>query len=421
MITFATLLSGCAPRASVVRAPTSRSIGELLARHAQAVLHRSSGDFVADLDPAVVDADFNRRQGAEIAALSGVPLRLWNYSVDSVVADPNATAAASKRLGAPAIIAHVTLSYALSAVDPMPITHALYWTFDTRDGRTYLAGDGDLADLGGPSWQGIWDFGPVVVGRGGSGLVLAHPDQAAQVGAVTALIDESVRRVSAVWGTDWTQQVAVLVPGSPAEFAALTGPAAPAGPASASLADISAETVLEQPPGPQPAVPGVRVVLSPNALARLTPAGRSIVMTHEVTHVATAAVTNQFAPRWLIEGFADYVANLDSGQPVAAAAAELAGQVRRGILPGELPSDADFSATAAAGLAQTYEQAWLACRLIAARSGASGLARLYRLVNGAPDPAVVGVAAGLQQVLHEPPAAFVTQWRSYLRAELGRA
>ena len=68
----------------------------------------------------------------------------------------------------------------------------------------------------------------------------------------------------------------------------------------------------------------------PGALAALTPVGRRIVLTHEITHLATAAVTADITPRWLVEGFAEYVANLGTGQSVRVAAAELRTAVARG-------------------------------------------------------------------------------------------
>jgi hypothetical protein len=122
-------------------------------------------------------------------------------------------------------------------------------------------------------------------------------------------------------------------------------------------------------------------------------------------------------PTWLIEGMADYVGNLGSTQPVAGTAAELAAEVRAGKIPSALPSGADF--TGGARLPQAYEESWLACRLIAARAGQSGLVRFYRGVAKAAgtDPATA-VATGLRQVLHTGLAAFTAAWRSYLIGQL---
>jgi hypothetical protein len=163
---------------------------------------------------------------------------------------------------------------------------------------------------------------------------------------------------------------------------------------------------------------GQRLVLNPAALHRLSPIGLGIVVRHEVTHIASAASTGPSSPRWLVEGFADYVGNRGSGQSVRAAAPELRADVARGQLPAALPADAAFAA-GGAGLPQVYEQSWLACRLVAAKAGPAGLVRLYRLVGASTDSPRAAVAAALQATLRESPAAFTAQWRSYLRGQLG--
>jgi hypothetical protein len=138
---------------------------------------------------------------------------------------------------------------------------------------------------------------------------------------------------------------------------------------------------------------------------------------HEITHLASAAVTADITPRWLAEGLAEYVANLHTGQSVATAAAELRAQIAKGRLPTTLPSDAAFGASGSV-LAAQYEQAWLACRLIATRAGQSGLLRFYRAVGTALAPRAEAVASAFRSVLHETQSAFVGQWRAYLRAQL---
>jgi hypothetical protein len=123
------------------------------------------------------------------------------------------------------------------------------------------------------------------------------------------------------------------------------------------------------------------------------------VLTHELTHVATRAAASDL-PAWLIEGFADYVGYRDSAIPVRRAAAELAAEVRAGRLPAALPARADFDDDRRRVLA--YEEAWLACRFIAARFGEERLVRLYRRE----------VALGMTT------AAFTVAWREYVRGEL---
>jgi len=164
---------------------------------------------------------------------------------------------------------------------------------------------------------------------------------------------------------------------------------------------------------------GARIVLNPTNLTRLDPGGRRLVVQHELTHIATRAVTVDAMPTWLIEGFADYVGNLGSGQSVPVAARELATEVRRGKVPAVLPTAADFASTDAGRLSETYEQAWLACRLVARRYGQPALVRLYRQVAAAArlDP-TTAAAVGLSQVLHLSLSGFTNIWRAELAREL---
>ena len=412
VVVLAALLAGCGGSAAkkAEAAPTLAQVSALLARHGEAVLAHSAGAFLADVDTAEAAAEFRQRQQAQITNLARVPLQSWHYAVSSPVTEPAARAAASKRLGAPVLIVRVSLSYALKVVDPQPSVHDLWWTFTQRHGRVYLAGDEDMAQLGGAGWTGPWDYGPLVAARGTSSLVLAHPQDAAQLPRLVAAVDAAVPVVTGVWGANWARQVAVLVPASDAELAALVG-------SGSALTDISAVAVSDAEDPAHSARSGQRLVLNPRALGELSPAGLRVVLQHEITHLASAASTGQATPRWLVEGLAEYVGNLGSAQSAQAAASELRQEVAGGTLPAALPSDNAF-VPGSNRLPQVYEEAWLACRLIAARGGETGLVRIYRLVGASPDVSSTAVAAALRQVLHLSTAAFTEQWRTYLTEQL---
>jgi hypothetical protein len=391
-------------------APTVAEISELLARHARELLTGSRAGFLADVDTAAAAKAFRSRQAAQLDNLADVPLQSWRYSVASPVTDGTALAAATRRYGAPALIVRVSLQYRLRGVDADPDRHDLWWTFVRRGGRVLLAGDDDLADTGGTSWRGPWDFGAVVVARGTSSLVLGHIANATALTRLAGVADAAVPAVTAVWGGAWSQRVAVVVPADGAEFAALTGGTADA--------DVSATAVTA---GVDPVTGrpyGQRLVLSPTAPGTLSGVGEQIVVRHELTHLAAAADTSESTPRWVVEGFADYVGERGSGQPVAVAAAELRRDVLAGDVPAALPADSAFAA-GAPGRAQAYEQAWLACRLLAARAGVVGLARFYRAVGTAVAPAAQAVATALHAAVGLSLAAFTAQWRAYLIRELG--
>ncbi|GGK88086.1 hypothetical protein Sme01_00910 [Sphaerisporangium melleum] len=183
----------------------------------------------------------------------------------------------------------------------------------------------------------------------------------------------------------------ILVPATTEQAATLSAPASVTGLAAVAAVDS--------------------VIVEPAAFARLSAAGRDVVLTHEITHIAAGAALDGRTPKWLVEGFADYVGYRDSGIPVARAAAELAEEVRAGRLPRELPGPGDFAA-GSPRLAQAYEEAWLACRYVAERYGERALVALYRAARGGD------LSAALSRTLGTGPAGFTAAWRAYVQDRL---
>jgi hypothetical protein len=160
------------------------------------------------------------------------------------------------------------------------------------------------------------------------------------------------------------------------------------------------------------------VTINPSNWPKLGTLGSQIVLTHELTHVATRAETTSATPKWLSEGFADFVGFLDTGVPVPAAAAELATHVRAGRLPSRLPTDRDFRGSSAS-LPTAYESSWLACRLIAQRYGQHKLVRFYRAVGRSGRGQTAAVRAALHRLFGLSTARFTSMWRGSMRSELG--
>ncbi|WP_144069830.1 hypothetical protein [Nonomuraea indica] len=260
--------------------------------------------------------------------------------------------------------------------------------------RTALACLLPLALAGGDAPPGVlpeppppWP-GETRLVRGARSLILAHQPPATGAAALRELArraDVAAARVGAVLRR--TVRPVVLVPASAAEAARLAG----TGPLDG-LAAVADDD---------------RVIVVPGGFDRLTPTGRDVVLAHELTHVAAGTGG---LPVWLYEGFADYVAYRDAGLPVRVAAAELAAEVRSGRAPRELPGPAAF-APGAHRLAAAYQEAWLACRFIAARTGETRLVRLYR------EARAVGADRALS-ALGLPVTTLTALWRAYVRDEL---
>jgi hypothetical protein len=385
--------------ADVADRARAAALTSLLVGRANALLRRDRAAFLAGVDPGT---PFHARQAALFDALARVPLGDVSYDFDAG-RTMELPPAAAKRYRDPVWGGAVRLRYALTGYDAEPTTQEHYLTFVQRADRWYLASDDDFTAAGQRSARGLWDFGPVVAVRTPRVLVLGHPGSLGLMRQILAVADAAVPRVSQVW-PDWSRKAVVLVPASAAELRQVvehTGNLSRL--AAVATADVSVD-------GGPPT--GRRVAVNPAQFRSLSAFGRRVVIRHELTHVATRAVTSAHTPYWLAEGFADYVAYRGTDTTVAAAAEELRADVAAGRVPARLPRAADFTGDNPR-LAQAYEMSWLACRLIADRIGAAGLVRLYRTVSESGDP-----EAALAQELEMTTAEFVAAWRADMRREL---
>ncbi len=221
----------------------------------------------------------------------------------------------------------------------------------------------------------LWLRGELTVARAPGVLVMvdgARSEAEATVERVTRGITV-VRRVLPAW----REPVVVEVPASAAALDETLG-AAPGTYAGIAAVTAAAGSSTE---GDAP----VHVFVNPEVTAGLRRAGAQVVMSHELVHVATDAARGGAEP-WLVEGFADYVALRDTGLPDTTTLGRAIAAVRRDGVPGALPSAADFD-TRTPDLQARYEEAWLACRIIAERLGERGLVAVYdAAASGTPVP-----------------------------------
>jgi len=328
--------------------------------------------------------------------LRGVPLAAWSYRVTAL-----------HRTGDEAT-ADAELRYRIEGYDDAPVTVGRTLTLSREtDGQWYVDADKPAKK----SAQQLWDQGGVIVVRGRHNLVLGTGQSSEALHTYADLADRAVPAVTGAWGTDWTGHVVVLVPGSVEGMAGLLG-----SPAS-QYRGIAAVTTGEV--GGPPDAPADRVIVNPDAYALLGPLGKQVVLTHETTHVATRAHTTAATPLWLSEGYADWIGYLGTTRTPSEAAPELARAVSEGPLPQNLPTDKDFGFSGdATKLAQAYEGGWMACRMIAGHWGQERLGRFYRAVGDHKQRAG-SVENALKKVLGTTPEEFTTEWRAYLRAQLG--
>jgi hypothetical protein len=385
--------------------PDRQAVDAILAGRARAVRDRDRTAFLATVASAT--PDFQAAQRQLFDNLTALPLAGWHERLET----PEPAAA-----DAPGSTLRLTLRYRLRGFDQGDVTHTQYLRFARRSGAWVIVGDG--APQGLRDDPEIWDAGRLTVVRGKHSLVIGgHP---ADAGATTQddtlreiarRLDAAVPAVTGVVGTGWHRTAVALVPADQRQAAELIG-----GRQSVDKIAALATTTDTATAGPGGTPAGQsgggqdRIVIAPGTFARLSALGRDVVLTHELTHVATGGARDGRTPIWLIEGLADYVGYKSVRVPVRSAARELRGEVSKGRLPDRLPDRADFGAESDR-LAQTYEEAWLACRMIAERYGEAGLLRLYRAAGQRPETA-------FQHVLGVDEREFTAMWRGYLREQL---
>lgn len=220
--------------------------------------------------------------------------------------------------------------------------------------------------------------------------------------AYARMADSAVAEVNKRWKRTWPRTVTIIAPGDATTFREQVGRAD-------DLSQVAALT--DGPIGASGLATGDRVVLNPDAFAKLTPAGRQFVITHESTHVAVRSSLAGAAPLWLVEGFADHVGYAGSGRRRAELAAPLLAKVAERKGPTRLPTQGDFDPSQGE-IGPTYLAAWLAVDLIARRHGEEALQRFYAASRDPNSPALADAAMdrAFVDVLGTTRTAFTRQW-----------
>ena len=389
---------------------------DLLAARSAALGSGDAEQWTSTVDPQA--SDFAARQDALFATLTALPRASWTYTYAGE--GPALTPARARDLGGDAFIARVRLGYRLDPADEREVRRDQFLTLARRDGRWLVAGDDDAAGLTRSTQPDPWDLGAVVLARGRSSLVLARPGQVGlSATEITRLADRAVEQVKERWPGPWPQHVVVIVPADVAEMARLIRAGTAAGSASgldrvAGLAQIAAVTTGQPTGEPGGVTTGNRIVVNPTAFARLTEAGRQVVLTHESTHVATRTLAGGPVPTWLAEGFADYVAFRATDLDVEEVAGDALARIRVDAAPVRLPGEAEFDASRGP-VSASYSWAWLAARHIARTHGEAGLVEFYRTAAAGPPGDRAGAAAvAFREVLGTSEAQFVAAWRRSL-------
>jgi len=333
-------------------------VARLLDQRAEAVLDGDRRLWLSTLDPG--NPDFVHQQAALFDRLRLLPLKRWSYG--GVTSRPDPASGGTTRL------VDVRLSYRLAA-DTRDVVREQHLV--ARRWGTGWVLSGERAD----QQRDVWDLGPIAVARGARSLVIGSTSQRGVLQRFAQETDAAAHRVDAAWGTRWPRTVVVVVPADLRAMATVLGARSPGG-----LNQVAAITFGDL-GGGQAAGSADRVVINAAAFSAFGPLGRRVVLTHEVTHVATRATTVADVPMWLQEGFADYVAYRGTGLSRGVIADDLLRLVRAGKGPQHLPDAQDFDPSRSR-IAPAYAGAWLAMDLIARTGGPREVVAFYREAAG---------------------------------------
>jgi hypothetical protein len=287
----------------------------------------------------------------------------------------------------------VDMTWRFDGFDRDPVHEEVLVEFDGGGPGATLSGVG-----GGDRRTPLWLTQALEVRRSADALVAVagSPSEADRYARQAQLAVPAVRRVL----PDWPGGLVVEVPASAADLDAMLA-AEPGAYADIAAVSTSVDGTLT------PASP-THVFVNPELYGGLGPVGEQVVMTHEATHIATAAPVTTGVPLWLLEGFADYVALRDTDLPMTEAAGQVIAQVRANGLPDALPGPDEFDSSST-HLGAAYEAAWVACLVVADLSGEDGLVRLYEDVSDGTD-----LAQALRSDVGVDEAELTRLWRDRL-------
>lgn len=349
------------------RVDVAAKVDLILQERAAAVRTENSAQWVSSLDG--LDPDFVQHQDIVFQRLAKIPFTRWTYEIRGTdVIRP----VSRKRLGelnsTAAWVVPTILEYSIGdGAKTSPVRRPRAFTVVQRGSDWLITSTSD-----GDTSVEPWDVFDVNVVQSKRSLVLgaASPKKLRRIAADA---DQASTRVDRVWGVQWPRVSMLVVPDTQKSMARILGRASEAG-----LDQVAAVTTGVVGAGDSEGVTsGDRVVVNPAGYNELGDTGRKIVLTHELTHVATRVVTKVGVPIWLSEGFADYVAYSKSGvQPrfiKEAAVLKHKGHVE----DAELPRRIDFDPTQG-DIGPAYAGSWLAVKILAQRAGDEALAAAYR-------------------------------------------
>jgi hypothetical protein len=380
-----------------------KAIDTVLARRADAVRNKSLDAWMADVDQS--DPAFARRQKQEFENLVKMPFAELSFERTAQSATRLAAFLPSQlfdRYHAAVRVVAITVRHRIEGVDTKPVATPWLPVFGYANGRWVIAGDGSGKDLPTGTAGQPWDAsGAISILRDDRVVAVLSADEADRGRALLQLAEAGLKRVAEVRPSGWDGKVLLTAVTDKQIFDTYFAESQDRVAQVAAIAVPYYNQVAEW--ANQPAYSTTRVVFNPTELSAPTEE-LAHDLTHEFTHAAMGPVTGPHTPRWVVEGFAEYVAYKD-GKVNAAGIRQAIGD----LVVSSFPTDSQFYDEP-----RNYITGWLACRMIAETYGQAKLIAFYEAFQRMSQ-----VDSAAREVLGIGQDQLERQWRDYVAKQRG--
>jgi hypothetical protein len=373
------------------------ALAALLDRRAKAVLAKDKAAFMADVDQT--DPAVTKRQGLLFDNLAKMPFAELRFELAVTHSYVHLLAESARdRYHQAAYAVGVAVSYKITGIDATVVSTPWVPVFGYSGGKWLVAGELDDKSLpfgvGGQPWDAA---GPISVVRSKRVVAVISADDANRGPFILEMAETGLDEVAAVRSGGWDGKVLVTAVQDQRIFDRYFADSPDR------VAQVAAIAVPYYDRIPnwnsQPKYATTRVVFNPQELSA-QPDELAHDLTHEFAHAAMGPVTNGNTPRWLVEGFAEYVAY----KPSRVSSSVIKRAIGDLSVDGGLPTDDAFYREP-----RNYVGAWLACKMTAERYGEAKLIALYERFQNAPS-----AEAAIREVLGVERPTLESQWRAYV-------
>lgn len=380
-----------------------KAIEELLERHTQAVKKKDVNAWMADVDQS--DAAFAKRQKQLFDNLVKMPFSDISFDRTRLPARQLAKFLPTQlfdRYHAAVHVEAVTIRHRIEGVDSKTVAIPWMPVVAFTNGKWLIVGDAAGKDMPLGANGQPWDStGPVAVLRNDRIIAVVSADDAQRGRNLLQMAETSLKQVAEVRPTGWDGKVLFTAVQDKRIFDTYFAESQERIAQVAAIAVPYYNEVGDW--ATSPAYSSTRVVFNPTQLTAQTEE-LAHDLTHEFAHAAMGPVTTARTPRWVVEGFAEYVA-YKKDKVLAASIRQALGD----LTISTLPTDAQFYSEP-----RNYIASWLANRMIAEKFGQDKLIAFYEAFQN-----VAEVESAAREVLGIGVSTLEQQWRDYVAKQRG--